>query len=295
MPIYDRTAKAWVFNTERKLDPRYAAPPSGRPRCRARGRVPRCRRITSTSGTTSRRAHTTRVDVGQVPTLVQQKVPVYDRTAKAWVFSTEQQLDPRIRRPGRSQWDQVSGAARPAAPPAAGLISRRRGGCVRQRFGCRASSLDVEAALSGGGRRAARDPRAWPHEGCGDQPANLGRASSILLAWLRVAWLVTTRRPAASSRCRARACRRTGAPSDSPSMACQIHAQLHLGGHLVHVLAARTGGSHGPQGERPAGHPHGIGDGDRLAHAVILAALIGCTWHRERIIVESKPVTVEAT
>jgi len=41
------------------------------------------------------------VDVSQVPTLVQQQVPVYDRTAKAWVFSTSQQLDPRY----------VSGAA----------------------------------------------------------------------------------------------------------------------------------------------------------------------------------------
>jgi len=36
-----------------------------------------------------------------LPTLVQQQVPVYDRTAKAWVFSTSQQLDPRY----------VSGAA----------------------------------------------------------------------------------------------------------------------------------------------------------------------------------------
>jgi len=35
------------------------------------------------------------VDASQVPTLVQQQVPVYDRTAKAWVFSPAQQLDPR--------------------------------------------------------------------------------------------------------------------------------------------------------------------------------------------------------
>jgi hypothetical protein len=36
-----------------------------------------------------------RVDVSQVPTLVQNKVPVYDRTAKDWVYNTDLQLNPR--------------------------------------------------------------------------------------------------------------------------------------------------------------------------------------------------------
>jgi hypothetical protein len=44
-----------------------------------------------------------KIDVSQVPTLVQQKIPVYDRTAKTWVLDTEQQVDSRY----------VAGAARP--------------------------------------------------------------------------------------------------------------------------------------------------------------------------------------
>ena len=100
VPIYDRTAKAWVFNTERKLDPRYAAAPSGAAALSSAGTglaLPKDHQYERYNATESTY---TRVDVGQVPTLVQQKVPVYDRTAKAWVFSTEQQLDPRYAAPG---------------------------------------------------------------------------------------------------------------------------------------------------------------------------------------------------
>jgi hypothetical protein len=99
VPIYDRTAKVWVYNTERKLDPRYVVAPTGPSSAAAPNLV-------LPPDHQYERYHVaesvyTRVDASQVPTLVQQKVPIYDRTAKAWVFSTEQQLDPRY----------VSGAA----------------------------------------------------------------------------------------------------------------------------------------------------------------------------------------
>jgi hypothetical protein len=105
VPIYDRTAKVWVYNTERKLDPRYAVAPTGASALPSSAAAPNLalpkdhqyERYNVTESTYSR------VDASQVPTLVQQKVPIYDRTAKAWVFSTEQQLDPRY----------VSGAAPP--------------------------------------------------------------------------------------------------------------------------------------------------------------------------------------
>ncbi len=105
VPIYDRTAKAWVYNTERKLDPRYAAAPAGGASTTLSGTagttnlvLPKDHQYQRYNVTESTYAH---VDVSQVPTLVQQQVPVYDRTAKAWVFSPAQQLDPRY----------VSGAA----------------------------------------------------------------------------------------------------------------------------------------------------------------------------------------
>jgi hypothetical protein len=105
VPIYDRTAKAWVYNTEGRLDPRYAAAPAGGASTTLSGTagtpnlvLPKDHQYQRYNVTESTYAH---VDVSQVPTLVQQQVPVYDRTAKAWVFSTSQQLDPRY----------VSGAA----------------------------------------------------------------------------------------------------------------------------------------------------------------------------------------
>jgi hypothetical protein len=99
VPIYDRTAKAWVYNTEGRLDPRYAAAPAGGASTTLSGTagtpnlvLPKDHQYQRYNVTESTYAH---VDASQVPTLVQQQVPVYDRTAKAWVFSPAQQLDPR--------------------------------------------------------------------------------------------------------------------------------------------------------------------------------------------------------
>ena len=49
----------------------------------------------------------TKVDVSQVPALVKQKQPIYDRTAKAWVYNSPKGLDPRY-----------AAAAAPATAPA---------------------------------------------------------------------------------------------------------------------------------------------------------------------------------
>jgi hypothetical protein len=110
VPIYDRTAKAWVLNTEQKLDPRYAAATPG---AAAPISTPAASAITAPVATTSLVSGLTlprdhqyerfnpgsstyaKVDVKQVPALVEQKVPIYDRTAKAWVLNTEQKMDPR--------------------------------------------------------------------------------------------------------------------------------------------------------------------------------------------------------
>ena len=48
-----------------------------------------------------------KVDVSQVPALVKQKQPIYDRTAKAWVYNSPKGLDPRY-----------AAAAAPATAPA---------------------------------------------------------------------------------------------------------------------------------------------------------------------------------
>jgi hypothetical protein len=87
---------------------------------------------------------------------------------------------------------------------------------------CRASSLDVEAALPGGGRRAARDPRAWPHEGCGDQPANLG-ARVLDIAGLVAGGLARDdEAPGGVQPVPGQGLQADRAPSDSPSMASRF-------------------------------------------------------------------------
>jgi len=104
VPIYDRTAKAWVLNTEHKLDPRYGTIASAMPL----SSLPAGQSLTLPKDHQYERydlasATYMKIDVSQVPTLVQQKIPVYDRTAKTWVLDTEQQVDSRY----------VAGAARP--------------------------------------------------------------------------------------------------------------------------------------------------------------------------------------
>ena len=104
VPIYDRTAKVWVLNTEQKLDPRYGTTASAMPL----SSLPAGQSLTLPKDHQYERydlasATYMKIDVSQVPTLVQQNVPVYDRTAKTWVLDTEQQVDSRY----------VAGAARP--------------------------------------------------------------------------------------------------------------------------------------------------------------------------------------
>jgi hypothetical protein len=91
VPIYDRTAKAWVYSTDGKLDPRYGTLGSANPTA-ANLALPRDHQYERYDTMTSTYA---KVDIGQVPKLVEQQVPVYDRTAKMWVIDTDKQINPR--------------------------------------------------------------------------------------------------------------------------------------------------------------------------------------------------------
>ena len=91
VPIYDRTAKAWVYNTEHKLDPRYGSlgPANASAASLSLPKDHQYERYDTTSSTYAK------VDIGQVQKLVEQQVPVYDRTAKMWVIDTDKQINPR--------------------------------------------------------------------------------------------------------------------------------------------------------------------------------------------------------
>jgi hypothetical protein len=91
VPIYDRTAKVWVYNTEHKLDPRYGSLGPANPSAASLA-LPKEHQYERYDATTSTYA---KVDIGQVPKLVEQQVPVYDRTAKMWVIDTDKQINPR--------------------------------------------------------------------------------------------------------------------------------------------------------------------------------------------------------
>jgi hypothetical protein len=91
VPIYDRTAKAWVYNTEHKLDPRYGSLGPANPSAASLS-LPKDHQYERYDTTSSTYA---KVDIGQVPKLVEQQVPVYDRTAKMWVIDTDKQINPR--------------------------------------------------------------------------------------------------------------------------------------------------------------------------------------------------------
>ena len=91
VPIYDRTAKAWVYNTEHKLDPRYGSLGPANPSAASLS-LPKDHQYERYDTMTTTYA---KVDVNQVPKLVEQQVPVYDRTAKMWVIDTDKQINPR--------------------------------------------------------------------------------------------------------------------------------------------------------------------------------------------------------
>jgi hypothetical protein len=116
VPVYDRTARAWVFRPQDGINPRYASSGSGsRDVVTGEGLVlPRDRqyeRYDPTNGTY------TRVDVGQVPALVRQKVGVYDRTGRAWVYRTQDGINPaysatapgRRSSTGSAEWPRAHG------------------------------------------------------------------------------------------------------------------------------------------------------------------------------------------
>jgi outer membrane lipoprotein SlyB len=91
VPVYDRTAKAWVFSTKDGLNPQYASTATGDALTADGLALPRGRqyeRYDTKNGTY------VRVDVNQVPALVRQKVPVYDRTNRAWVYSAKDGINP---------------------------------------------------------------------------------------------------------------------------------------------------------------------------------------------------------
>jgi hypothetical protein len=94
VPIYDRTAKAWVYSTERKLDPRYGSLGPANPSVASLS-LPKDHQYERYDPTTSTYL---KVDVGQVPKLVEQQVAIYDRTAKMWVIDTDKQINPRYAR-----------------------------------------------------------------------------------------------------------------------------------------------------------------------------------------------------
>ena len=91
VPIYDRTAKAWVYSTEGKLDPRYGSLGPANPTA-ANLALPKDHQYERYGTMTTTYA---KVDISQVPKLVEQQVPVYDRTAKMWVIDTDKQINPR--------------------------------------------------------------------------------------------------------------------------------------------------------------------------------------------------------
>jgi hypothetical protein len=91
VPVYDRTAKAWVYNTEHKLDPRYGSLGPANASAASLS-LPKDHQYERYDTMTSTYA---KVDIGQVPKLVEQQVPVYDRTAKMWVIDTDKQINPR--------------------------------------------------------------------------------------------------------------------------------------------------------------------------------------------------------
>jgi hypothetical protein len=91
VPIYDRTAKVWVYNTEHKLDPRYGSLGPANPTA-ANLSLPKDHQYERYDTMTSTYA---KVDISQVTKLVEQQVPVYDRTAKMWVIDTDKQINPR--------------------------------------------------------------------------------------------------------------------------------------------------------------------------------------------------------
>ena len=117
-PIYDRTAKAWVYQSAQGLNPKYAAAaaaaapstpapsapapstpaastpaPSPTPAASAPApsaplvaeglSLPKDHQYERYNASSSSYG---KVDVSQVPALVKQKQPIYDRTAKAWVY-----------------------------------------------------------------------------------------------------------------------------------------------------------------------------------------------------------------
>src|SRR5207245_8716526 len=54
----------------------------------------------------------------------------------------------------------------------------------------------------------------------------------------------------------------------------EVDAHVDLRGDLVHVLAARARGAHGPNLHRPLGHTHHAVHDDRAAHASIVSRAI---------------------
>ena len=108
-----------------------------------------------------------KVDVSKVPALVKQKQPIYDRTAKAWVYQSRAGSESQVR--GR---DRRSAAA--AAPAASGATRRRT--CAR-RTGCLAPAATPAATPAPAAaapaprrqrrlrrsalRRVLRPPRRW--------------------------------------------------------------------------------------------------------------------------------------
>jgi hypothetical protein len=112
VPVYDRTDRVWVFTQKDGLNPRYASTATS-PGTAASDAVtgdglalPRDRqyeRYDVGSGTYAR------VSVDQVPALVRQQVPVYDRTARAWVFTPRDGVNPAYSAsaaasPGQGDW-----------------------------------------------------------------------------------------------------------------------------------------------------------------------------------------------
>ncbi|HEX6209862.1 MAG TPA: hypothetical protein VF136_03735 [Methylomirabilota bacterium] len=90
--IYDRTAQAWVFHPQKGLNAAYSGQASGGAIAAGGLSLPpdhQYERYDPAGGSYSR------VDVAQVPALVDQKAWIYDRTAQAWVYRPQQGLDPR--------------------------------------------------------------------------------------------------------------------------------------------------------------------------------------------------------
>jgi hypothetical protein len=114
--IYDRTAQTWVYKAPDGLNAAYGAPASGGVVSGGLSLPPdhRYERYDGASG------GYTKVDVGQVPGLVDKKIWVYDRTAQVWVYKAPQGVDPRYSgnvagraagsaRNGNDQFEQVTG------------------------------------------------------------------------------------------------------------------------------------------------------------------------------------------